>query len=109
MARTEIIRGGTIRITATLVNNQVEDFDNIIVEAYTSKTNPVRFSILELSGHLPIVVVDHMNFYIKLLSDKTNLMKGDLFYQIKGIIEDKEYLLEDNGVGRIDTTVTIIE
>jgi hypothetical protein len=109
MARTEIIRGGTIRITAVLSNSLVSDFDNIIVEAYTSKTNPVKFSILELTGHLEIIVVNTTTFYVKLLSDKTKLMKGDLFYQIKGIIGDKDYILEDNGTGRIDTTVTLIE
>lgn len=109
MARTEIVNGGTINIISTLSTSQISDFDNIIVEAYTSKTNPVRFSLVEKPGHSPIIEQSATQFKIKLVSAKTKLMKGDLFIEIKAYKDDNVYLLEDNGVGRTDTNITLID
>lgn len=109
MARTTDLQGKTYNINCTLTASVISDFDNIIVEAYTFKNKPVLFSLVEKEKHYPIIAVSETEFKVKLLSVETRKMKGDLFIKIEGYKDDNVYLLEDNGVGRIDTTITIID
>ena len=107
MARTEIYAGDTIVLTFSLTDAVLSDFDNIIAEAYTIKTNAVKFSLVEKSGFQTMEQLNTTTVRMKVLSAKSKYFSGDLFFEVAGIKGNASIPLEQNGIGVIDTTITV--
>ena len=107
MARTNIPAGGTIIITDTLTSSVVSDFDNIKAIVYTSKVNIAQFSILDDGCSQPIEVLSDTQIKMRVLSENSKMFSGDLYYEIAAIKDNKSITLEHNGIGKIDTTITV--
>ena len=107
MARTKINAGDTLILTFSLTDALISDFDNIIAQAFTNRTNAVKFSLVEKTGFQTMEQLDTTTVRMKVLSAKSKLFVGDLFFEVAGIKDNTSIPLEQNGIGTIDTTITM--
>ena len=115
MALTDKYAGSTLRIASIALKDNAGDpillsfFDNIIVEVYTSTANIVKFSLIEKGGYLPLTPINSNSFSFAALSEKTKLFRGECFMEIKGVKDDTEILLENNGIGRTSLGINFLD
>lgn len=115
MAITDKYAGSTLRIASIALKDNAGDpillsfFDNIIVEVYTSTANIVKFSLIEKDGYLTLTPINSNSFSFAVLSEKTKLFRGECFMEIKGVKDDTEILLENNGIGRTSLGINFLD
>lgn len=115
MALTDKYAGSTLRIASIALKDNAGDpillsfFDNIIVEVFTSTANIVKFSLIEKDGYLPLTPINSNSFSFAVLSEKTKLFRGECFMEIKGVKDDTEILLENNGIGRTSLGINFLD
>ena len=115
MALTDKYAGSTLRIASINLKDNAGDpillsfFDNIIVEVYTSTANIVKFSLVAKDGYLTLTPVTTSSFSFAVLSEKTKLFRGECFMEIKGVKDDTEILLENNGIGRTSLGINFLD
>ena len=115
MALKDKYAGATLRIASIALKDNAGEpillsfFDNIIVEVFTASSNIVKFSLIEKDGYLPLNPLTTNSFSFAVLSEKTKLFRGECFMEIKGIKDDTEMLLENNGIGRTSLGINFVD
>ena len=115
MALKDKYAGSTLRIASIALKDNAGEpillsfFDNIIVEVFTSTSNIVKFSLIEKDGYFQLNPLTTNSFSFAVLSEKTKLFRGECFMEIKGIKDDTEIILENNGIGRSSLGLNFVD